>query len=208
MIIKEVNNFIITMLEQIDLTELEYIYVALDGVPTFAKILEQKKRRFIGDFVEKLLEKYSLPFNWSKNNISPGTIFMDKINKYLLNIKYITKNKLISKEDLILKPEDYEFFTKILCESYMSRKNSHIYYLINNNQKLVEEYFKHTELNIIKNIDEPVYTKLFIDIKAYGLNNDKDSEFNINYINKFINERVKNLINVKYIQLIDNNLFI
>ncbi len=113
MIIKEVNNFIITMLEQLDLTILEYVYVALDGVPTFAKILEQKKRRFIGDFVEKLLEKYSLPFNWSKNNISPGTVFMDKINKYLLNIRYITKNRLISKEDLILKPKDYEFFTKI-----------------------------------------------------------------------------------------------
>jgi hypothetical protein len=28
-------------------------------------------------------------------------------------IKYITKNRLVSKEDLILKPEDYEFFTKI-----------------------------------------------------------------------------------------------
>lgn len=113
MIIKEVNNFLITMFEQLDLSILEHIYVALDGVPTFAKILEQKKRRFIGDFVEKLLEKYSLPFNWSKNNISPGTIFMDKINKYLLNIKYITKNRLISKDDLILKSKDYEFFTKI-----------------------------------------------------------------------------------------------
>ena len=113
MIIKEVNNFLITIFEQLDLSVLEHIYVALDGVPTFAKILEQKKRRFIGDFVEKLLEKYSLPFNWSKNNISPGTIFMDKINKYLLNIKYITKNRLISKDDLILKSKDYEFFTKI-----------------------------------------------------------------------------------------------
>ena len=113
MIIKEVNNFIITMLEQIDLSVLENVYVALDGVPSFAKILEQKKRRFIGDFIEKLLEKYSLPFNWSKNNISPGTIFMEKINKYLLNIRYITKNKLISQDDLILKPNEYDFFTKI-----------------------------------------------------------------------------------------------
>ncbi len=113
MIIKEVNDFLITMLEKIDLNNLEYVYIGIDGVPTFAKILEQKKRRFIGDFVEKLLEKYSLPFNWSKNNISPGTVFMDKINKYLLNIKYITKNRLIKKEDLILKPKDYEFFTKI-----------------------------------------------------------------------------------------------
>jgi 5'-3' exonuclease len=112
-IIKEVNLFIINVLEKLDLEKLEYVYVALDGVPTFSKILEQKKRRFIGDFIEKLLNKYSLPFNWTKNNISPGTIFMDKINKYLNNIKQITKNKLIKKEDLILKQKDYEFFTKI-----------------------------------------------------------------------------------------------
>ena len=80
MIIKEVNLFIIKILEKINLEKLEYVYAALDGVPTFSKILEQKKRRFIGDFIEKLLNKYSLPFNWSKNNISPSTLFMDKIN--------------------------------------------------------------------------------------------------------------------------------
>lgn len=113
MIIKEVNLFIIKILEKLDLEKLEYVYAALDGVPTFAKILEQKKRRFIGDFIEKLLNKYSLPFNWSKNNISPATLFMDKINKYLNNIKQITQNKLVKKEDLILKQKDYEFFSKI-----------------------------------------------------------------------------------------------
>lgn len=113
MIIKQVNLFIIKILEKLDLKKLEYVYAALDGVPSFAKILEQKKRRFIGDFLDKLLNKYSLPFNWSKNNISPSTLFMDKINKYLNNIKLITKNKLVKNKDLILKPKDYEFYTKI-----------------------------------------------------------------------------------------------
>ena len=112
-IIKEVNLFIIKLLEKINLEFLESVYVALDGVPTFAKILEQKKRRFVGDFVEKLLTKYSLPFTWSKNNISPGTLFMEKINSYLNNIQYITKNKLIKKDDLILELTDYQFFSKI-----------------------------------------------------------------------------------------------
>jgi 5'-3' exonuclease len=111
LIIQEVNLFIIKLLEKINLKSLELVYAALDGVPTFAKILEQKKRRFMGDFVDKLLSRYSLPFNWSKNNISPGTIFMEKINQYLNNIKSITKNKLIKKEDLILKPSDYEFYS-------------------------------------------------------------------------------------------------
>ncbi len=113
MIIRDVNNFIITILERIDLNNIELIYIALDGVPSFAKILEQKKRRFVGDFVEKLLENYSLPINWSKNNISPGTVFMDKISKYLNNIKQLTKNKFIKKEDMVLKPKDYEFYSKV-----------------------------------------------------------------------------------------------
>ncbi len=107
MIIREVNNFMISILEKINLDNLSSVYVALDGVPTFSKIIEQKKRRFVGDFVEKLLENYSLPISWSKNNISPGTVFMEKIHQYLSNIKSITKNKLIKKEDMILKPKDY-----------------------------------------------------------------------------------------------------
>ena len=113
MIIREVNNFMISILEKINLDKLSSVYVALDGVPTFSKIQEQKKRRFVGDFVEKLLENYSLPVTWSKNNISPGTVFMEKIHQYLANIKSITKNKLIKNSDMILEPKDYEFYTKI-----------------------------------------------------------------------------------------------
>lgn len=123
MIIKEVNNFLISILEHVDLNKLKSVYVALDGVPTFSKIIEQKKRRFIGDFVEKLLENYSLPFSWSKNNISPGTIFMEKITKYLANIKSITQNKLIKEEEFILKPKDYEFYTKVKYFEYSDTNN-------------------------------------------------------------------------------------
>jgi 5'-3' exonuclease len=118
MIIRQVNNFIISILEQINLEKLNSVYVALDGVPTFSKILEQKKRRFMGDFIEKLLENYSLPFTWSKNNISPGTVFMEKIHQFLSNIKSITKNKLIKNEDMILKSKDYEFYSKIKSFEY------------------------------------------------------------------------------------------
>lgn len=113
LIIKEVNKFIISILETIDLESLDLVYAAIDGVPLFSKILEQKKRRFMGDFVEKLLEQYSLPFNWSKNNISPGTVFMDKMSKFLNNIKLITKGKLVKKEDLILEQKDYKYYNNI-----------------------------------------------------------------------------------------------
>ena len=81
MIITKVNNFIISILEQLNLDNLKFMYIALDGVPSFPKMLEQKKRRFVGDFIERLVEGYNLPFSWSKNNISPGTKFMNKVVK-------------------------------------------------------------------------------------------------------------------------------
>ena len=55
--------------------------IAIDGVPTFAKIMEQKKRRYIGDLLSQLMKKFELPFEWSKINISPGTEFMNKMSK-------------------------------------------------------------------------------------------------------------------------------
>ena len=113
LIIIQINNFIISILKQLDLNNLKLIYIALDGVPSFSKMLEQKKRRFIGDFIEKLLEDYSLPFSWNKNNISPGTVFMNKITQYLSNIKSIINKEEIIKEDLILELENYDYFTKV-----------------------------------------------------------------------------------------------
>jgi 5'-3' exonuclease len=111
LVIKEVNSFIINLLQKIELKNLESVYCALDGVPTFSKMLEQKKRRFMGDLVEKLLSKYNLPINWSKNNITPGTIFMDKMSKFLNNIKNISRNKPI--KEYILDKNDYEFYKNI-----------------------------------------------------------------------------------------------
>ena len=113
MIIKQVNNFIISILENLELDKLKLMYIALDGVPSFSKMLEQKKRRFVGDFVEKLLEQHSLPFSWSKNNISPGTIFMNKVTQYLSNIKSIIDGDKIKKEDLILDLDNYDNYTKV-----------------------------------------------------------------------------------------------
>jgi 5'-3' exonuclease len=42
-IINGVNDYIINLLKMYDLNKLKYVYIAVDGVPTFAKILESKK---------------------------------------------------------------------------------------------------------------------------------------------------------------------
>ena len=84
-ILLEVKNYLDDLLDKID-TEL--VYIALDGIPTLAKMLEQKKRRFIGDLIDQLISKYALPYAFNKNSISPATKFMSKVINYLNNEKF------------------------------------------------------------------------------------------------------------------------
>lgn len=78
------------------------LYIAIDGVPSKSKIIEQKKRRYMGAIVEeykkKILESYKeyllkqpdniylmekFQIRWTKGKISPGTSFMNKLSNYL-----------------------------------------------------------------------------------------------------------------------------
>ena len=101
--------------------KLKLIYIAVDGVPSKAKIVEQKKRRFMGEF-DKNFKKIILennkntldidkntnckvPFNkykfltnlvsWSRSNISPATSFMIKLDKFLNSNDFKIKIKSI-----------------------------------------------------------------------------------------------------------------
>lgn len=81
---------------------LKTLFLAIDGVPSKGKMVEQRQRRYIGSFVEKykkkilafnesnlkreefyLWEAESNPITWSKNKITPGTAFMHKLALYL-----------------------------------------------------------------------------------------------------------------------------
>lgn len=76
---------------------LNYLFLALDGVPSFSKMMEQKKRRYLGDLISQLMKKVELPIEWSKNNISPGTKFMDNISKSLKDESFLKECKIICK---------------------------------------------------------------------------------------------------------------
>lgn len=83
----------------VDNKELKELYIAIDGVPGKGKLIEQKKRRYLGTIIEgikkRILVKYEnelknhprrklfekLKISWSKNNISPGTIFMKDLEE-------------------------------------------------------------------------------------------------------------------------------
>lgn len=90
-------QFIIAKL--IDPSLIEFIYIAIDGVPNKNKMIEQRKRRYMAAIIniykKELFDKYvdNLDNNryyfeinkaqWNRNSITPGTEFMYKLNLML-----------------------------------------------------------------------------------------------------------------------------
>lgn len=102
--------------------QLEMIYIAIDGVPLYAKMCEQRARRYKGEIIEKAKDKlldlykndldieannediyynhynyelYCKFLNFDKNKISPATNFMTILEEYILNYFNSYKIKII-----------------------------------------------------------------------------------------------------------------
>ena len=57
-LIIKVKEYIKNLLRENFISEnITYLMLAIDGVPSFAKMMEQKKRRYIGDSSDKINEK-------------------------------------------------------------------------------------------------------------------------------------------------------
>ncbi len=82
-LIENVGKYIEDLIDNnLDKNKLLTITICVDGVPTMSKIYEQKKRRYMGEILSKMNSMPST-FSWSRNNISPGTDFMNNLMEYL-----------------------------------------------------------------------------------------------------------------------------
>ena len=89
-VIDKVEEYILNLLtNNFYNDEIKFIMIAIDGVPSKAKMIEQKKRRYIGQLISFMTENNK---KWSKNNISPGTYFMHILSNHLNSVSF--KNKI------------------------------------------------------------------------------------------------------------------
>ena len=74
----------------------KYTFITFDGVPPFAKINQQKNRRYKSSYQNSLFNKLT---PWDTCAITPGTKFMDKLNKKITQHFSKNKNILLSLSD-------------------------------------------------------------------------------------------------------------
>jgi 5'-3' exonuclease len=72
-----------------DLYKPDKLIICIDGVAPFAKIIQQRKRRYL-TFYKNIIDK--VISKWDTNAISPGTKFMNKLDEF---INENNKNKYI-----------------------------------------------------------------------------------------------------------------
>lgn len=99
-----------------------YVYIMIDGVAPMGKIIQQRDRRYKSYFFNG--NKENNGNSWDSNRISPGTKFMDKLNKRLVELQKNYKNLYISDSSEI--GEGEHKITKVLCENKLDNVNSKI----------------------------------------------------------------------------------
>lgn len=107
------ENFFNILKKLINPDKIKVLYIAIDGVPGMAKIIEQKKRRYLGNLIgimkKQIYQKHKKEikkervryqfeenkFGWNKSKITPGTFFMDELHNHFNDQNIIDEIKKI-----------------------------------------------------------------------------------------------------------------
>ena len=98
-IFEEIKKYLINLFS---IVKANNVYIAIDGVPSMAKMLEQKKRRYLADIINSIVEERLSLENQTKKEsfekilISPATKFMEELVLLLKQIKIENVNIKIS----------------------------------------------------------------------------------------------------------------
>lgn len=185
--VEEINLLIKTFSK----SKLDLLYIAIDGVPSMGKMIEQKKRRYmntiINEYKKILKEKYKnelqksfLPnkmnrydykeISFDKNKISPGTDFMKKLTKKLKSSKFNTKKYILSSFDEIGEGEK-----KILDYILQNNLDNCLIYSPDADMILLLCLLKNTNINILRHNqqtstpEEDIYDLINIDLFKQNL---------------------------------------
>ena len=162
----------------------ENIYIAFDGVPPFAKINQQKNRRYKTAYQNKVLKKDTL---WDSCAITPGTTFMTNLNNllndYFNNKKFYNSNNNIITVTLSLSDEygegEHKLFAILRNNKLLHTKTIVLYGMDSDLFMLSLNHLKYTQ-NIFLYRETPLF------ISALDKSLDPNEKYIIN-INKLAN---------------------
>jgi 5'-3' exonuclease len=175
----------------------EAIYIAFDGVPPFAKINQQKNRRYKSAYQSNLFKNDVL---WDSCAITPGTLFMENLNNAIS--LHFEKNKFYNSSNkplnviLTLSNEpgegEHKLFEYIRHSNNIATKNSVIYGMDADLIMLSLNHLKYTQ-----NIYLYRETPLFISSLDKTLSENEKYIININLLGNIIYKEITNDIIMK-----------
>jgi 5'-3' exonuclease len=170
----------------------ESIYIAFDGVPPFAKISQQKNRRYKSAYQSNLFKNDVV---WDSCAITPGTLFMADLNNAIS--LHFENNKLYNSSNkplniiLTLSNEpgegEHKLFEYIRLSNNIANKNSVIYGMDADLIMLSLNHLKYTQ-NIYLYRETPV----FISSLDNSLSENEKYIININLLGNIIYREITN----------------
>jgi 5'-3' exonuclease len=167
------------------------VFIAFDGVPPLAKMVQQRERRYKGALTTKLSKKLNIMDDspsWNTINITPGTEFMNKLDKEIK--QYFHKYIPFYKEFIISTSVDPGEGEHKLFEHI--RKHSH-----KNHTTFI--YGLDADL-IILGLNHLQYTSIYlmresIDFKLDSSHHQELMLLNLNELKKQLNHTIDNKLN-------------